>query len=63
MLCYCGTRDLDPEAATNVRDGFPMCGQQCADHYDAQQSFANALIESGPFIFGSADTEQGDRYA
>ena len=33
LPCYCGTRRLDPEHCTNVREGTPLC-VECANKVD-----------------------------
>lgn len=34
MNCFCRLHDLDPEHATYVRNGTPLCNKHCAAAYD-----------------------------
>lgn len=36
--CYCKTYLKDPELCDLVRDGIPICREECARKYDATQA-------------------------
>jgi hypothetical protein len=35
-ICYCRQKFLDTEHATHVRDGIPLCGQDCVDLHEKE---------------------------